>query len=524
MFKTAELGQSVSKPDFKRREPILRQELLEVQRDLRELGKFSVIILFGGVDGGGKGETVNVLNEWLDPRWLFTQAYTAPTKEEQARPEYWRFWRDLPPRGQIGLFLSAWYSQPLVDRAYDKIDEAGFDRALDRVIGFEKLLADDGTLILKFWMHLSSDAQKRRLTKLAKNPLTSWRVTKQDWKNWENYARFEEAAERIIMRTSTGNAPWITVEGVDPYYRSLTVGTTIRDAIHKHIKVMCEKEKVAAELKASAQLSSLPQTAAADTAAEAESSAADAATTDAATLGTTVLSTLDMTCKLSKKDYRKKLQEYQAKLNLLSRSAKEQKKGAVIVFEGPDAAGKGGAVRRITAALDARQFRVIPFAAPTDEELAQHYLWRFWRQLSKDGRFHIFDRSWYGRVLVERVEGFAAEREWRRAFAEINDFEQQLTEHGLLLLKFWIHVSKDEQLQRFQAREQTPHKRWKITEEDWRNRESWDEYELAVNDIVEHTSTRATPWVLVEGNDKPYARIKVLKTLCDRLEAALEKK
>lgn len=299
MFKTAELGQSVSKPDFKRREPILRQELLEVQRDLRELGKFSVIILFGGVDGGGKGETVNVLNEWLDPRWLFTQAYTAPTKEEQARPEYWRFWRDLPPRGQIGLFLSAWYSQPLVDRAYDKIDEAGFDRALDRVIGFEKLLADDGTLILKFWMHLSSDAQKRRLTKLAKNPLTSWRVTKQDWKNWENYARFEEAAERIIMRTSTGNAPWITVEGVDPYYRSLTVGTTIRDAIHKHIKVMCEKEKVAAELKASAQLSSLPQTAAADTAAEAESSAADAATTDAATLGTTVLSTLDMTCKLS---------------------------------------------------------------------------------------------------------------------------------------------------------------------------------------------------------------------------------
>ncbi len=524
MFKTAELGQTVSKADFKQHEPLLRQELLEVQRHLRELGKFSVVIMFGGVDGGGKGETVNVLNEWMDPRWLFTHAYTSPNEEELARPQYWRFWRDLPPRGQIGLFLSAWYSQPLQDRAYGNIDEASFDKALDRIMSFEKLLADDGTLILKFWMHLSSDAQKHRLTKLAKNALTSWRVTKQDWKNWENYDRFEEAAERIIMRTSTGSAPWITVEGVDPYFRSLTVGTTIRDAIRKHIAVMSEQGKIVAELEASAQIASPPQALAASIVAKDEADAVDVAATNAAMLGTTVLSALDMTLTLPKKDYKKKLQEYQAKLNLLSRAALEQKKGAVIVFEGPDAAGKGGAIRRITGALDARQFRVIPFAAPTDEELAHHYLWRFWRQLSKDGRFHIFDRSWYGRVLVERVEGFAKEHEWRRAYSEINDFEQQLTDHGLLLLKYWVHVSKDEQLARFQAREATPHKRWKITDEDWRNRESWDEYELAVNKIIEHTSTRTAPWILVEGNDKPYARIKVLKALCDGLEVALAKK
>lgn len=323
------------------------------------------------------------------------------------------------------------------------------------------------------------------------------------------------------MRTGKGSAPWVTVEGVDPYYRSLTVGTTIRDAIRRHIETVREKQKVAVELQSSARLTNSAQSPAADSDADDSS---DAAIIETATLGTTVLSALDMTLKLPKKDYKKQLQEYQAKLNLLSRAALAQKKGAVIVFEGPDAAGKGGAIRRITAALDARQFRVTPFAAPSDEELAQHYLWRFWRQLSKDGRFHIFDRSWYGRVLVERIEGFASEREWRRAYAEINDFEQQLTDHGLLLVKYWLHVSKDEQLTRFQAREKIPHKRWKITDEDWRNRESWDQYELAVNDIIEHTSTRQAPWILVEGNDKPYARIKVLKTLCEGLEAALAKK
>jgi len=504
MFRTAELGQKISKAEYREREPLLRQELLEVQQKLRECGSFPVIIVFAGVDGAGKGDTVNLLNEWMDPRWLRTTAYDEPSDEERERPEYWRFWRALPPKGRIGMFLSSWYSRPILDRVYEKISDAVFDDRLDRILSFEKALADDGALILKFWMHLGHDAQKKRLKKLEKDPLTSWRVTQRDWDHWHIYDHFESAAERTIMRTSTGTAPWNIVEGADPAYRSLTVGTIIRDEIRKHLQRI-EQQKIAS--------------------APAETPVTAAGTEEMPPLPVaTLLSRLDMTQHLAKPSYKKQLKELQAKLNQLHRKALKKKVSALLVFEGADAAGKGGAIRRITAALDARHYQVIPIAAPTDEERAQHYLWRFWRHLSRAGRITIFDRSWYGRVLVERIEGFASEPEWRRAYAEINDYEEQLTEHGIVLMKYWIHISKEEQLDRFKAREQTPHKQWKLTEEDWRNREKWDDYEMAVNDLVEHTSTHTAPWVLVEGNDKLFARIKVLQTFCERLEAALADK
>jgi len=515
MFRTAELGQKVSKSEFNQREPLMRQALLEVQANLRVSGRFPAIILFAGVDGGGKGDTVNLLNEWMDPRWLITRAYDKPSDEERDRPDYWRFWRDLPPTGHIGLFLSSWYSQPILRRVYEKDDEATFDDRLDRIMAFEKALADDGALILKFWMHLSRDAQKRRLKKLEKDPLTNWRVTQQDWDHWNIYDHFEEAAERTIMRTSTGTAPWTIVEGVDPCFRSLTVGEIVRDEIAKHLEAARKRalleEELAAEYTAEQQI-----------AGEVVAGADTPATFPLR--GATVLSSLDMSQHLSKPDYKKKLKQCQARLNQLHRHALKKKISTIMMFEGPDAAGKGGAIRRVTAALDARHYQVLPIAAPTDEERAHHYLWRFWRHLSRAGRINIFDRSWYGRVLVERVEGFASEDEWKRAFAEINEFEEQLTDHGILLLKYWVHISKDEQLARFKSREETPHKRWKLTEEDWRNREKWDEYEWAVNDIVEHTSTHSAPWVLVEGNDKRFSRIKVISTFCDRLEAILDGK
>jgi polyphosphate kinase 2 (PPK2 family) len=237
---------------------------------------------------------------------------------------------------------------------------------------------------------------------------------------------------------------------------------------------------------------------------------------------TTVLDVMDMSLSLPKKEYKQQLQSYQARLNQLHRNALKKNMSTILVFEGPDAAGKGGAIRRVTAALDARHFQVFPIAAPTDEERAHHYLWRFWRHLSRAGKITIFDRSWYGRVLVERIESFAKEDEWRRAYSEINSFEEMLTESGILLMKYWIHVTRDEQLNRFKERETTPHKQWKLTEEDWRNREKWDEYEHAVNDIVERTSTKAAPWTLIEGNDKRYARVKVIKTLCEQMELALK--
>ncbi len=518
MFRTAELGQTVTKSEFNQREPLLRQALLEAQANLRISSRFPVIILFAGVDGGGKGDTVNVLNEWMDPRWLITRAYDEPSDEERDRPEYWRFWRDLPPKGHIGLFLSSWYSQPILRRVYEKDDEAVFDDRLDRIMAFEKALADDGALILKFWMHLSHDAQKRRLKKLEKDPLTSWRVTQLDWDHWQIYDRFEATAERAIMRTSTGSAPWTIVEGVDPCFRSLTVGEIILTEICKHLEEAEKKAVLLEKLAEEARQSELGQQAGEESAASVD------ALLEAPLKRATVLSSLDMSLQLHKADYKKQLKQCQARLNKLHRKALKKKISTILLFEGADAAGKGGAIRRITAALDARHYRVIPIAAPTDEERAHHYLWRFWRHLSRAGRINIFDRSWYGRVLVERVEGFATEDEWRRAYAEINEFEEQLTDHGILLVKYWVHITKDEQLERFKAREAIPHKRWKLTEEDWRNREKWDDYEMAVNDIVERTSTISAPWILVEGNDKRFARIKVIRTFCDRLEAMIEGK
>jgi polyphosphate:AMP phosphotransferase len=505
MFRTAELGQSISKTEFKQKVPVLRRELLETQQRVLKLKKCPVIVVFAGVNGAGKGETVNLLNEWMDPRWLVTRAYDKPSDEEMERPEYWRFWRDLPAKGKIGLFLSSWYSRPVLDRVHNRIDEAEFNKLLERITNFEKALSDDGALILKFWMHLSKKGQKQRFRYLEKDELTSWRVDEVDWDNWRLYEQFEEAAERVIMRTSTGTSPWGIVEGADRHFRSLTVGTIIRDEINKHLDRL--------EVSAVNDQESSDSTPTEDN-------------TDSETLAhlksSTVLDVMDMTLALSKKEYKQELQTYQAKLNQLQRKALKNKLSTILVFEGPDAAGKGGAIRRVTAALDARHVQVLPIAAPTDEEQAHHYLWRFWRHLSRAGRMTIFDRSWYGRVLVERIEGFASEEEWRRAYAEINEFEEMLTDNGILLMKFWVHITKEEQLDRFKQRELIPHKQWKLTDEDWRNREKWEDYEQAINDIIERTSTRIAPWTLIEGNDKQHARIKVIKTLCDRMEEALK--
>ncbi len=503
MFETAELGRKIPKSEFKERAPQLRERLLEAQQALRA-ADFKVVVVFAGVDGAGKGDTVNLLHGWMDPRWLITRAYSEPSQEERERPEYWRYWRDLPPKGRIGLFLSSWYSRPVLDRVYGSIDDAELDRRLDRVAAFERALAADGALIVKFWMHLSQKAQKKRLKALEKAPLLAWRVTPADWEHWRLYDGFIAAAERAILKTSAGHALWHVVEGEDVPYRSLTVGTTLLEAIHRHLAARAERASTGARETGGAP-------------APEHAPVPDPATEPMPT----VLNTLDMSLSLPKKEYSAELKRLQGRLNRLHREALKRQVSTLVVMEGWDAAGKGGAIRRCVAALDARHVEVIPFAAPSEEERQHHYLWRFWRHLGRAGRVTFFDRSWYGRVLVERVEGFAREAEWRRAYAEIVDFEEQLIEHGIVLVKFWMHVTPEEQLARFQEREATPWKRWKLTDEDWRNREKWHLYEQAVNDMVAHTSTSAAPWTLVEGNDKRHGRIKVLATVCDRLEAAL---
>ncbi len=497
MFEAAEVGRKLSKEAYKRRVPRLRAALLDAQQRLRG-APFPAVIVFAGVDGAGKGETVNLLNEWMDPRWIVTRAFGDPSDEERERPEHWRFWRELPPRGRIGLFLSSWYSRPVVDRAYRRMSRVEFEHQLRGLAEFERTLADDGALILKFWMHLDKKAQRKRLETLERDPLTRWRVTKLQWKHWKMYDRFINAAEQAIRTTSTGEAPWTIVEGRDEQYRSVTVAESLLAAIERR-------------LSASAQAPSKESAAKKPAPAKRAGPAAP-----------TVLSRLDMSRRLEKPAFDRELLKWQGTLNKLQRRAARDGVSTILVFEGADAAGKGGAIRRITGALDARQYQVIPIAAPTDEERSHHYLWRFWRHLPRAGRVTIFDRSWYGRVLVERVEGFATPAEWMRGYAEINQFEDQLLAHGIVLVKYWIHITEDEQLRRFKARQGSPFKSWKITDEDWRNRTKWDAYDQAVNEMVERTSTSHAPWTLVEGNDKYYARIKVLETACGALRQRLD--
>ncbi len=505
MFSTAELGQKVSKSEFKQRELILREDLLALQQRLRSDGNFPVILDFAGVRGAGKGTSVNLLNKWMDTRWIVTEAYNEPSDEEIERPVFWRFWRHMAPKGQIGVYLSGRYSAPLLDFVYGKSTENQFNKELERINNFEKALSDDGAMVLKFWMHISSDVQKDRLKLLENDPLRSWRLSPDDWKHWEMYDRFIEAAEKIISQTNTGHAPWEIIEGEDFYYRSLRVGEILKQRLEHHLIKEQIRQKYLAELRTEVQEKTSPPT-----------------TNGDGTPPVTIMDGLDFSQSLGKKAYRKELVIYQAKLATLHQQAVQKKLSTILVFEGPDAAGKGGAIRQITEVLDARYYKVYPFAAPTDVENSYHYLWRFWNCISRAGRITIFDRSWYGRVLVERIEQFAGDDEWRRAFAEINDFEDQLIEHGIVLHKFWMQISKEEQLKRFQEREDTPHKRWKLVEEDWRNRERWDEYALAAHKMIQRTSVKKSPWILVENESKRYGRIKVLKSVCDALEQALD--
>jgi len=496
MFEVAELGHTLSKTEYDKRVPQLRTELLQVQQALKA-ADFPVLVLVSGMDGAGKSVTVNLLNEWFDPRHVRTFAFGEMSDEERDRPEYWRFWRALPPKGRIGLYVGSWYSHPIALRANGTFNDAELDGHLLRIRNFENALVDDGALIIKFWLHLSRDAQKKRLKKLESDPRTAWRVTKQDKQHLKHYDEFRSIAERTLRETSTGEAPWIIVEGSDPCYRGFTVGQHILERIRCHLQ------------RAELAKASIPPT--------------TTAVLPVLTQPLTLLSHLDMRKSLDKKEYRKELEKYQCKLNTLARAAYEKKISSVIVLEGWDAAGKGGLIRRIVPALDARDCQVISVNAPTDEERAHHYLWRFWRHIPRAGKVTIYDRSWYGRVLVERVEGYARPEQWMRAYAEINDFEEQLTEHGTVLVKYWLHIDKDEQLRRFKEREKISYKQYKISEEDYRNREKWNEYEHAVNDMVERTSTEYAPWTLIEGNDKRYARIKAIRLFCDRLEEAVSR-
>ncbi|MBS3935173.1 MAG: polyphosphate:AMP phosphotransferase [Sulfuritalea sp.] len=491
MFESAELGHRIDKKTYKEAVPQLRADLLDAQYDLKEQGKIPVIVLVSGQDGAGKGETINLLYEWMDPRFISTLAFCAPTDEERERPVMWRYWRALPPRGRIGIFAGSWYSAPIHDRIEGTMTPAALDRRIDQINRFEQMLAHEGALVLKLWFHLTQEGQRRRLKALEKDPRTAWRVTRWNWDRLKTYDALQEVAGHVLRLTNTPWAPWLIVEGEDDRYREITAGRIILDAMRRHLAAGDRQTPAVAP----------PVRPNID--------------------GRDVISQLDLTLKLSKKQYEDQLAKWKGRLSELVRDPRFRRRSLICVFEGADAAGKGSAIRRVAAAMDARQYQIVPVAAPTEEERAQPYLWRFWRHMPRAGRVTIFDRSWYGRVLVERVEGFCSEADWQRAYNEINDFEHELDEAGAIVVKFWLQIGKDEQLRRFQEREQVEFKRFKITAEDWRNREKWDAYHQAVCDMVDRTSTGQAPWTLVEANDKAYARVKILRTLCERLEAAL---
>jgi polyphosphate:AMP phosphotransferase len=488
MFEVAEVGHKLRASVYKRRSPAVRARLLELQYRLLAKPAFPVVILMHGVEGGGRSETANLLNAWMDPRHIRTHGFDGEEGTPPGKPAMWPFWQALPPKGHVGIFVGSWYSEPIDRHARHGMDQAALEQRMERIRHFERMLAAEGTLILKLWFHLSRKAQKARLEALGADKATAWRVTREQWHQNKHYARYIDAAEAALRETSTAEAPWEIIDGTDPEYRNLAAATLLRDALESRLAGKRRRISPAPP----------PPTQPIDR--------------------RTLLGTLDYSQRIDDDAYDAKLAKHQGQIARRMRSRAMRDRPVVVVFEGMDAAGKGSTIRRITAALDARQYRVIPISAPTDEELAQPYLWRFWRNLPAPGRMAIFDRSWYGRVLVERVEGLVPAADWMRAYHEINDFEEQLVQAGARVVKFLLAITPAEQLRRFRARERTPYKRYKITPEDWRNRRKWPAYEKAVNDMVERTSTDLAPWHVVATDDKKLARVEVVKALARALD------
>jgi len=494
MFEAVELARTLDKNEFKQQEIELRTNLLLAQLELAK-ANVATIVLVHGVPGAGREEVVDRLHKWLDTRGIRTHAFWDETDEDLARPPYWRFWQSLPPRGSIGILFGGWYAEPVARHALNEIDDASLDQAMQHAAKLEGMLTQDGALVLKVWLHISAKTQAKRLKKRRK--VSARHDDRAENKRLaKRYRQFIAAAERVIRSTDSGAFPWYLVESDDKNYRDIEVGRTLLSAMHRRLADHREGER----------RSTVHELAPPPPPSQPER---------------TILDQVDLSRSISDEYYRTELSRHQKQLRALAWEAYDARRSTVCVLEGWDAAGKGGTLRRITAAVDSRLFRAISVAAPTDEELAHHYLWRFWRQIPRAGYMTLYDRSWYGRVLVERVEGFAQPHEWMRAYQEINDFEDQLVDAGIVLCKFWIHIDADEQLRRFKEREQIPWKRHKIGDEDWRNREKWDAYTHAVSHMVEHTSTSLAPWKLVAGNDKRHARVTILKALCERIESAL---
>ena len=490
MLEKIDLSKKVDKKTYRRVMDEAEEKLGLLQRECKDAG-IPVILVFEGMGAAGKGVQINRLIQALDPRGFDVYACDRPTEDEQMRPFLWRYWTKTPAKGRIAVFDRSWYRSVQVDRFDGLTREDKLGDAYQDILSFEKQLCDDGTVIMKFFLYIDKDEQKKRFKKLEGSKETSWRVTEEDWNRNKDFDRYLKMNEEMLEKTDTDYAPWVIIEAVDKDYAALKIVSTVMDRLEYELEHRRQEDGKQAQRQ-------------------------ESKTRERFKNG--VLSGIDLSKSLTEEEYKTRLKKLQKRLAELHSELYRLRIPVVIGFEGWDAGGKGGAIKRLTSNLDPRGYRVNPTAAPNDIEKVHHYLWRFWNSVPKAGHIAIFDRTWYGRVMVERIEGFCSEAEWRRAYQEINEMESHMANAGAVVLKFWLHIDKDEQDRRFRERQANPAKQWKITDEDWRNREKWDQYEEAVNEMLIRTSTTYAPWIVVEGNDKRYARVKVLQTVVDALE------
>lgn len=497
MLEKIDLSKKMSKKEFNTLMRELDAKLGRLQRICKEK-RIPVIIAVEGFGAAGKGTMINRLIEPLDPRGFKVYTTQSETENEHYHPFLWRFWNMMPGKGRISILDRSWYRILLNDRFDGKTDAKSLATAADEINSFEKLLTDDHIVLIKFFLVISQKEQKKRLKKLAESKETAWRVTDGDWKRCEHYDEYFRLTEEALQKTDRDNAPWTIIESEDREYAAAKVISTVVKRLEDAIADADRRATLPrASVEESAQI--FPDA-----------------------FRASALAGIDLSKTLTKEQYQKQLKELQKKLSRLHGELYQRRIPVVLAFEGWDAGGKGGAIKRLTQALDPRGYEVHPVSAPNDLEKSHHYLWRFWTAVPKAGHIAIFDRSWYGRVMVERLEGFCSEDEWRRAYKEINNMEECWANSGCIVLKFWMQIDKDEQERRFTERQENPDKQWKITDEDWRNRAKWDQYEVAVDEMLVRTSTTYAPWIIVEANNKYYARIKVLKTVVDAIEQYLK--
>ena len=488
MLKDFTPSKEEDKSNLKAEIKALREKLLAQQQLVRS-SALPVIVLVEGWAAAGKGSLINELISEIDPRFYNVTSPAIVPQSEERYPFLYPYAKAIPENGKIMFYDSGWMDGAVYKYLRREITKKQYKEIIRSVNEFERQLRDGGYLVLKLFLHIDKEEQKERLAALRDNHETEWRVTENDLWQHQEYNLFRDTYEEFMEETGK-LLPWHILDGTRRRQSSRDALRLLTDAIDEGLE---KGRYVGKPFKEEFDLLTMPR-----------------------------LSEIDLSPVIEEKEYKKELDRLQARLGELHNTIYRKKIPVILCYEGWDAAGKGGNIRRVARPLDPRGFDVIPIASPEPHELNRQYLWRFWTRLPRSGHICIFDRTWYGRVMVERLEGFCKEDDWKRAFNEINEFERQLTDWGAVVLKFWIQIDQDTQLARFTDRQNTPEKQWKLTEEDWRNREKWPQYEEAINEMLQKTSTENAPWFIIESNDKKYARIKTLKIIIKALEKACE--